>query len=161
VGKGSTAGLRAAHAKSIRGLAWVSLAIALAAGALIPATPVGGAIRTFLGWLPWGPVIPMLLLVFGWFGVALDCYVGLKPDRLAVYASLVLPSVASALHGGLAAWTMGVARDVLHGIDQWMFRAQPAGIGSTALALAAAVAAVLMAQRVVTAPSTGTSTRRG
>lgn len=145
----ATAGLRSAHAKSIKGLAWASLVIALADGALLPGTFVGDAISTVFGWLPWGPVIPIIILIVGWVGVFLDSYLDLEPNQVAVWGALLLPSVAASMSGGLADWTKDIASTVLQAIDRWLFAAAPDGLGSSTLAVAIAVAVVLMAQRVV------------
>lgn len=148
-GKSSTAGLRSAHAKSVKGLAWATLVIGLADGALLPGTFVGDAVRTVFGWLPWGPVIPIIVLIVGWVAVFLDSYLDLEPNQIAVAGALLLPSVATSMSGGLAEWTEDIADTVLNAIDQWLFAAQPDGLGSGTLAVAVAVAAGLMAQRVV------------
>lgn len=150
MGKGAaSAGLRSAHAKSIKGLAWASFVIALADGAMLPATFVGDAVDTGLGWLPWGAIVPIIILVVGWGAVFLDTYLDLEPNQVAVIGALLLPSVAASLNGGLADWTEDVADKVLNAIDQWLFAAMPDGLGSQALAVTIAVAVVLMAQRVV------------
>jgi hypothetical protein len=150
MGKSATAaGFRAVHAKSIKGLAWTTLVIALADGAMLPGTFVGDAVRTVFGWLPWGPVIPIILLVVGWVAVFLDTFLDLEPNQVAVLGALLLPTVATTLHGGMATWTRQIAVNVLHMVDQWIFKAAPAGLGSSALALAVGVAVILMAQRVV------------
>ena len=147
-GKG-LGGLKAAHTKSIKALAWVSFVIAVAAGALLPGTFVGDWTRTVFGWLPWGPVIPIIVLVLGTGAAFLDCYLDLEPNQVAVYAALLLPSVASTISGGLADWVRALADTVLDAVDQWLFAASPDGLGSSALAIATAATVVLMANRVV------------
>jgi len=149
MGRGSGSGLRAMHQKSVKGLAWASFVIALACGALLPGTFVGEWVVTVLGWLPWGATIPVIVLIVGWVGVFLDTYLDLEPNQLAVWGALLLPSVAGAVSGGMADWTQDIADTVLEAVDQSLFAAAPEGLGSTALALATSVAAVLMAQRVV------------
>lgn len=150
MGRGtSTVGLRAVHTKSVKGLAWASFIGALAIGAMLPGTFVGDVIDTVFGWLPWGPVIPIIVLIVGWIGVFLDTYLDLEPNQLAVYGALLLPSVAATLSGGLADWTEDIADTVLQAVDQWLFSASPNGLGSQALAIALAVACGLMSQRVV------------
>jgi fructose-specific phosphotransferase system IIC component len=147
----ATKGLRSAHAKSIKGLAWASFVVALADGALLPGTFVGDWVRTAFGILPntWSVVVPVIVLIVGWVAVFLDCYLDLEPNQVAIYGALLLPTVASTISGGLADWVRSVADTVLHAIDQWLFQAAPDGLGSSALALAAAVAVLLMANRVV------------
>lgn len=148
-GKNAVAGLRAAHTKSIKALAWASFVVAVAAGALLPATFIGDGVRAVFGWLPWGPVIPIIVLIVGVVAAFLDCYLDLEPNQIAVYAALLLPSIASTISGGLADGVQAIAGTVLHAIDQWLFKASPAGLGSSALAIATATAVVLMSNRVV------------
>jgi fructose-specific phosphotransferase system IIC component len=145
----ATAGLRAAHAKSIKGLAWASFVIAIADGALIPNTFVGDWTRKVFGWLPWGPVIPIIVLIVGVVATFLDCYLDLEPNQVAVYSALMLPTIASTIHGGLADWVRELSQTVLDAIDQWLFQAAPRGLGSSALAIAIALAVTLMSDRVV------------
>jgi hypothetical protein len=145
----ATAGLRAAHTKSIKGLAWASFIIAIAVGALLPDTFVGNWTREVFSWLPWGPVIPIILLIVGFVAAFLDCYLDLEPNQVAVYSALMLPTIASTIEGGLADWVRDISRTVLDAIDQWLFKAAPEGLGSTALAIAIAFAVILMSNRVV------------
>jgi hypothetical protein len=147
----ATKGLRAAHAKSIKGLAWASFVIALADGALLPGTWIGDWVRTAFGWLPsgLGIAVPVIVLILGWGAVFLDCYLDLEPNQIAVYGALMLPTVASTMSGGLATWTIDIANQVLHTIDSYLFKAVPNGLGSTWLAIGIAVAVLFMANRVV------------
>jgi hypothetical protein len=147
----ATKGLRAVHAKSIKGLAWASFIIAVADGALIPGTFVGDWVRSIAGWIPapWGVIVSVIALVVGFVAVFLDCYLDLEPNQVAVIGALLLPTIASTIRGGLADWVRDIAHDVLHLIDQWLFKAAPDGLGSTALAVAVAVAVLMMASRVV------------
>lgn len=148
--KGSaSAGFRAVHAKSIKGLAWASFVIAVADGALLPSTFVGDFTRQVFSWLPWGPVIPIIVLIIGFVAAFLDCYLDLEPNQVAVYAALMLPTVASTLSGGLADWVRDISRTALNAIDQWLFQAVPNGVGSQFLAVAIAFAVLMMASRVV------------
>ena len=147
-GKG-LGGLKAAHTKSIKALAWASFVIAVAAGALLPGTFIGDWVRTAFGWLPWGPVIPIIVLIVGVVAAFLDCYLDLEPNQVAVYAALLLPTIASTISGGLAGGVRNLANTVLDAVDQWLFKASPDGLGSSALAIATAFAVVLMANRVV------------
>lgn len=147
-GKG-LGGLKAAHTKSIKALAWASFVIGIAAGALLPGTFIGDWTRTFFGWLPWGPVIPIIVLIVGTVAAFLDCYLDLEPNQIAVYAALMLPSIASTISGGIADAVRAIANTVLDAVDQWLFKASPAGLGSSALAIATAFTVVLMSNRVV------------
>lgn len=150
MGKGAaSAGLRSAHAKSIKGLAWASFVGALADGALLPGTVVGDAVDAVLGWLPYGDLFPWLILIIGWGLVFLDAWNDLEPNMGAVVGALLLPSVASSMTGGLAEWTQDIAGTVLDAIDQWIKAGQPAGIGGDAFAIGLGLAVLLVAQRVV------------
>jgi hypothetical protein len=145
------AGLRGFHSKSIKGLAWASFVIALAAGALLPATFVGDLVRGAFGFLPagWNIAVPVIILIVGWGAVFLDCYLDLEPNQVAVYGALMLPTVATSISGGLATWTIDLAQSVLGRIDGLLFQAVPNGMGATALAVAVSAAVLFMSNRVV------------
>lgn len=147
----ATKGFRSLHAKSIKGLAWASFVIAVADGVLLAGTFISDWIHTGLGFIsePWRTIITVILVIFGLVAAFLDCWLDLEPNQLAIWCALLLPSIARGLSGGIADWTRDASQTVLHAIDQWLFKAAPAGLGSTWLAIAIAVAAVLMAHRVV------------
>jgi hypothetical protein len=152
----ATAHVRAVREKSIKVLAWLSLALALAAGAMLPGTFIGSMIRTVLGWIPsfghWHiDVVILILLILGGAAILiLDPLLDMEPNRGAIWAALLLPSVTRALPGGMSDWILDLANTVLHAIDDSvLFRAAPDGAGSTALAIGTGFAALLVAKRVV------------
>jgi hypothetical protein len=147
----ATAGFRAIHAKSIKALAWLSLIFAFAVSAMLPNTFVGDWTRTMFGWIPapWGTIIAVIILVVGLIAAIVDLWIDLEPNQVAVYYVLALGCVASTLEGGAAGWFTRLSTWVLGLVDNALFSAAPAGVGSTALAVAALVAVVLMTKRVV------------
>jgi hypothetical protein len=139
------------HAKSIKALAWISLVFAFAVSAMLPSTFVGDWTRTMFSWIPgaWGLVIAVIILIVGLIAAVVDVWIDLEPNQVAVYYVLALGCVASTLSGGIASWFTDLSSWFLGLVDQALFSAAPAGLGSTALAVASAVAVVLMTQRVV------------
>lgn len=151
----ATAGFRAIHAKSIKGLAWASFVFAFAVSAMLPATFVGDFVRTLFSWLPTirgadtGTALAVIILIVGLIAAIIDVWLDLEPNQLAVYYVLFLGCVASTLEGGMADWFGDLSRFVLGAIDQAIFSAMPSGVGSSLLAVVAAIGIILMTQRVV------------
>lgn len=144
-------GFKSVHAKSIKALAWVSMVIATADGVLLAGTFVAKWIHTGLKLIPepWRTIVVVIVIIGGLVAAFLDCWLDLEPNQVAIWAALLLPSIAKNVSGGVAQWVQDVSTTVLHAIDQWLFKAAPAGLGSSSLAIAFAVGALLMANRVV------------
>jgi len=151
----ATAGFRAIHAKSVKALAWASFTFAFAVSAMLPATFVGDAVRAFFRMLPTykgadlGTIIAVIILIVGLIAAIVDVWLDLEPNQLAVYYVLFMGCVASTLTGGMADWFTNLSHAVLDAVDGWIFSAMPNGVGSSLLAVVAAIGIILMTQRVV------------
>lgn len=149
------AGLKKAHTKSIKILAWITWVFALAVSAMLPSTFVGDWTRKTFDQVPapWNIIVPVIAMVLLIVGAFIDIYVDLEPNRLAVYCTMALGVVATLVGGGLANTVTRFAAWMLHMVDQLLFKAAPPGLGSSALAIAVAISVALMAGRVVTKKS--------
>lgn len=129
--------------KAMPYLAWVSFALALTGGSLLPGTDFGKGIADFIrswGWDWFAPVVFTLACA----GLAIDTGRDLIPNRVAVYAAAVAPTLASAIGGLLAEWVRGLAEWVASWSTRPLIRLtdihQPAGIAIVALGLAFVIA---------------------
>lgn len=137
---------RVVHDRATVILAWVSFALAIAGGALAADMWIGRFIHNLIGMFPnW---LAILALVGVFFGMALDVILDLEPNRFAIFAAIILPSLAGCTNGKLAATIDRWSADLLHFIDRdlsgWLGTSS-----STALALAAILVSWLIARRVV------------
>lgn len=135
------------RSRGITALAWASLAIAVAGGALAAGTWIGEAIGTLVGLFPW-PWFPPVLVLAGTVAVAIDLLIDLVPNQVAIGCALLIPSVAAAAPGKLGASITDMARSLLGVIDDslvdWVGTDSSVG-----LTLACVVGAILMSRRVV------------
>lgn len=132
--------------KAIKGLAWASFVLAIASGAAITATFIGGWVSGAVGFLPnW---VAIVLLVAGVIAIAVDLFVDGVPNKLAVSTSIVMPSVAAAVDGKLAASVTDLSHSMLSRVEAnfgpWL--GQTSALG---LAAAMVVASMLIARRTV------------
>lgn len=154
-GKGSTAtataGLKRAHGQAIKVSAWVVYVLAIATSTLLVGTFVADWYRRLLGLLPAAWTVGFCLIA----GVVLiilalvDVLKDLEPNLKAVYSTLALPTVLSAISGGFAGWITGGADWVFAQTDQWLREAVPngMGLGNDMMAIALTVAVVMLAAR--------------
>ncbi|MGC9670969.1 hypothetical protein ACNTMW_31030 [Planosporangium sp. 12N6] len=139
--------IKAARKKGVTGLAWASLVIALAGGALATDTWMGHLVKSILRLLPW-EWLPAVLLAAAVIGTGLDLFLDGVPNQVAIASALLAPSVASATRGKLGATVTDRSGQLL----AWIDRDLTGWLGtdsSTGLAIGCIVAAVLMARRVV------------
>lgn len=135
--------------KLTKGLAWASFALAIAAGSLLAATFVGGVVDTVLGWVPWSWV-PFAVLALLFVFVAIDLFSDFIPNRLALYCTMAMPSVARSVNGRLGdnieTWAGQVRAQLQGGVDDWLGTTSAIG-----LAVAASGCAWLVARRTMSA----------
>lgn len=93
-------------------LAWASFGLATIGGALLPGTKVGKTLIEILDSFTW-PVVPAIVLAALTVGVVLDIVRDLIPDRVAIYAAALGPTLAASVTGGIAEkiteWSAGLA----------------------------------------------------
>lgn len=135
------------RAKGVTGLAWVSLVLAVAGGALAADMFIGDT----LGWiLDHQPIeyLPELLLVVGVVAIGLDLFMDGVPNQVAIYGALLVPSVATSTFGKLGQQVEAGSGWILDFVDE--NAAEWAGTNSsTGLALVFVISALLVARRVV------------
>jgi hypothetical protein len=132
--------------KGIHVLAWVDLAVAIAGGAALSLTFVGAGIAWVLAKPPvW---VPIVALVIGFAGAALDCICDGVPNRLAIWMGLLLPSIARAVPQRLGTEVSGWSQAVMDAINEAM-AAWTGSIPMIALAVLFTALALLIARRVV------------
>lgn len=127
-------------------LAWISWVVAVAGGAAIAVTFIGGLVAGAIGILPsW---IAIVAFTLGVVGMILDLVVDGVPNRLAIWMAILLPSVARSVPGKLGASVTHASGQIFssmnHSLGAWV------GTTST-LAVAASLVgiALLVARRVV------------
>ncbi len=144
--------VKAARQKGITGLAWASLVMAVLGSTLAAGTWMGDVVRFILGLFPW-PWIPPVVVVAALVALARDLFMDGVPNKLAIAAVLLLPSIASATTGDVGAWITKYTRELLNWIDTAVGLATVFGTSSsTGLAILFVVAALLLSQRTVKAP---------
>jgi hypothetical protein len=144
--------VKAARQKGITGLAWASLVMAALGATLAAGTWMGDVVRFVLGMFPW-PWIPPVLVVVALVAVARDLFMDGVPNKLAIAAVLLLPSISSATTGDIGAWIEKYTGELLVWIDESVGLAKLVGTSSsTGLAVACVAAALLLSQRTVKAP---------
>lgn len=138
--------VRAVKQKGVKVLAWVSFGVAVVGGTLATQTFLGRAVQTILGALPWNWMPPVLLAV-AFVAAAIDIFIDGEPNQAAIWAALLLPTVAASVPGRLGSWVSTWCGRLLGAIDGWLH----AWItdSSTGLALACIGIALVMARRVV------------
>jgi hypothetical protein len=132
--------------KGIRALAWVSFGLAVVAGAALTDTFVGGWISAVFafapGWLATVTFVGVAVMT------AVDLVVDGIPNQIALYAAMSLPSMAMGLPGRLAGTVTDLSQKAAaqtnDALGQWL-----GGTSSYVLAGACAVAALLVARRVI------------
>lgn len=128
-------------------LAWVSFLVGTVGGAAAAATWIGSLIGAPFHWWGWAQVLLKVILFVGTVGMILDAANDLKPDRFAVWMAILLPSLAAATSGKLAA-TIRQAADwllaqVSPSLTGWI------GTSSkTVIAIVCIAVALAMAKRV-------------
>lgn len=133
--------------KGIQALAWISYGLAVAGGAAIAGTFLGGWISGLIGFLPgW---VATVAFVAGFIAMAVDLFVDGIPNRLAIWMGILLPSIARAVPGKLSDTVTHLSGALLSQINAslgvWL------GVSSSlGMAAAAVVASLLVARRVVT-----------
>lgn len=127
-------------------LAWISEAAALVGGAALMTTFAGGWIAALVGLFPgW---VASAALGIGVLAGGLDMALDGIPNRLAIWMSILLPSMALAVGGKLGA----TVRDVAHSISAAANQEMGSWLGqksTVAIAAFGITAALLMAKRVI------------
>lgn len=149
--KTATAGLKKVHGRAIKISAWVVYVLAIATSTLLVATFLADWYREVISLLPASWTIGVCLIA----GVVMaiialvDVLKDLEPNLKAVYCTLALPTVVSAISGGFAGWIDGFADWVFGLVDQLLREAVPngMGLGNDLIAIALTVAVVMLAQR--------------
>lgn len=137
------AGFRQRIAKGLPYLAWVSFALALVGGAILPGTPVGIAISRAIGAFIWTWVPPVAFCAMV-VGIVLDTVRDFIPDRVAVYSAALAPTFGGAIHGTLASkvveFAKWVASLMTRPLTQWSGIDTAPGVAVLALVLAFVIA---------------------
>lgn len=148
------------HTRSVKATAWVSFGLAAVGGAALAGTPISGLIITVLHWigaavsmipllhLP-AALVPYVALVVAALYAGYDVYCDLEPNWYALYGAILIPTLARATPGKLAATVTDVAHSLVQAVNQtlgpWL------GTGSAIVVAALTILiSVLMARRVVT-----------
>ena len=143
--------------KKVLILAWVGYIFALAGAAALPATFLGSWIAWCVSHV-WGWVGPALLLA-GAVSITLDIALDLVPNRLAVWCTIAMPSIAAGIDGkdgepGKLATKVGDASDwilptVNDRLGSWLGTTSTIGICIGAIGAAWLVSRRTMATRAV------------
>lgn len=139
-------------AQITKGLAWASFSLAVAASPLLAGTFVGGIVDNILSIGPaW---LALLALVAVVVSVAVDLFVDMIPNRVALYCAMASCSVARSVQGRLGdnveKWANALLDQIRGPLSDF------AGTSSAlALALAAGLAAWLVARRTMAAKAAG------
>jgi hypothetical protein len=146
-----TAGIKKVHGKAIKLSAWVVYVLAIADATLLTATFLGDWYRQLVGAMPtaWTIGVTLIVGVIMLILAVVDVAKDLEPNMKAVYCTLLLPTVVSAISGGFAAWIDGGADWVFGLVDQWLVKSVPdgLGVGNDLWAIALTIAVVMLAQR--------------
>ncbi|MEU1761654.1 hypothetical protein [Micromonospora sp. NPDC005652] len=109
-------------------LAWIAQVFAFLGGAFAAETILGDAIESVLEFIPWGWV-PVALVFAAGVSVLLDLLWDLLPERLALWCSLALPSMATAVPGKfgdtVSDWANTLQGSLQGSLREW-FGGQPA-----------------------------------
>lgn len=127
-------------------LAWISMIFAVAGGAALAATFVGGIISGIVGIFPgWIAVVAFAL---GVVALVIDLANDGTPNRLAIWMGILLPSIARAVPGKLSATVTQFSRQLLDYINQslgeWVGTTSTIGV-----AIAAVGISLLVGRRVI------------
>lgn len=139
-------------AQATKVAAWIAYVTAVAAGALLAGTFIGGLIDNLVTVGPaWLPVVALIVL---FVSTAVDLGVDGVPNRVALYCTMAMPSVARSVNGKLGNnvehWANQVLDQIRGPLSAWL------GTSSAlALALAAGLAAWLVARRTMAAKAAG------
>lgn len=127
-------------------LAWISFAFAVAGGAALAGTFVGGivsgVVRFFPGW------VSVVAFGLGVVGLVIDLANDGIPNRLAIWMGILLPSFARAVPGKLS----GVVTQFSHQLLGYINQSMGEWVGTTStigVAVAAVGISLLVARRVV------------
>lgn len=146
-GGGFQSKIRAAQSKGVFVLSWITFLIALVGGAFVAEIFVGDFIQTILEALPWAWLPPVLLIVLV-LGTAVDLFLDLTPNQMAVTSALLAPAVATAVDGKLgdkvSEWSEAAQGWVNGALVEWTGETSAVG-----LAVACIVATFLMSRRVI------------
>jgi hypothetical protein len=146
-----TAGIKKIHGKAIKVSAWIVYVLAIADATLLTATFLGDWYRKAIGALPtaWTIGVTLIAGVIMLILALVDVLKDLEPNMKAIYCTLLLPTVVSAMSGGFADWINGGADWVFGLVDQWLAKSVPNGLGTgnDLWAIALTVAVVMLAQR--------------
>jgi len=127
-------------------LAWASLTFALVGGSLLPATGLGKMVAHLISTIVWS-WLPPVFFIGAVIGLLFDILRDLIPNRVAIYAACVAPTVASAIHGYAATWVTDFADWVASLTTDRLTKVS--GIDTTAgVALLALVLAGVIANKV-------------
>lgn len=132
--------------KGILTLAWISQILAVAGGVGVAATFLGDWISGLIGFFPdWlGPLL-LFAAVVAWI---LDLLVDGIPNRLAIWCALLIPTLARSVNGTLGQRVTEISGRLADTINAEL----GAWLGTTSvlsIALAASLAALLVARRVI------------
>lgn len=143
--------LKKIHGKAIKLSAWVVYVLAICDATLLTATFLGDWYRKAINVFPtaWTIGITLIAGVIMLILALVDVLKDLEPNMKAIYCTLLLPTVVSAMSGGFAAWIDGGADWVFGLVDQWLVKSVPngLGVGNDLWAIALTVAVVMLAQR--------------
>src|SRR4051812_9873560 len=117
-----TAGLKKIHGKAVKLSAWVVYVLAIATSTLLVGTFMADWYRDLINLLPgpWTIGVTLILAVIMLILALVDVLKDLEPNLKAVYCTLTLPTVVSAIDGGFADWIDGGADWVFKLVDQWL-----------------------------------------
>jgi hypothetical protein len=140
----------------VKGMAWLSFALAVIGGAALTATFLSDWTVALFQALPDGWTHTAALVALG-VGVAMlvrDLWMDSTPNHPALYVAIALPTVARAVSGKLSAKVTELSHDVMDkvvggGLGEWAGTTAALGIAAFTIAVS-----IVLAQRVVN-PSHG------
>lgn len=135
--------------KMTKGLAWGSYILSVVAGALLASTFIGGIVDNLLGFIPWD-WIPVTILAALFVATGIDLLMDGVPNRVAMYCTMAMPSVARSVNGGLGnsieSWAGAVRGQLQGNLSDLLGTASAIG-----LAAAAGLCAWIVARRTMRA----------
>jgi hypothetical protein len=134
------------RSRGVQLMAWLSFALAVIGGTTGGAIWIGDAVSGFLTGI-WD-FLPLVIFIPVLIASAWDLFSDLIPDRPAVWAALLLPSVGQGLPGKFGALVKGLMAD----LNGWAkgFTAEWFGpIGLGVVCLLATVCALVLANKVL------------
>jgi hypothetical protein len=113
----SVAALRNVQTKAIKALSFMAFACAIAGGAGLPDTMIGGWISSIVGVIPALGVFFILCALVAW--MIQDLLHDMEPNIPAIWAGILLPTVAAAITSKIGDWIEHASGSVMKFMSHW------------------------------------------